>query len=210
MSFLIVLAIGIPAGIVAAVKRHTIWDYTGLAASTALAAVPSFVLAFILLLAFSVWLDWFPVRMGKGFGDSVLSLKDGILPAVALGAPSMAHLARLTRGAMLDVLDADYVRTARAKGLSSPTIYLKHALRNALIPVLTLLGPIFAVLVTGSIVIEEIFGIPGIGSAYITSVSQRDYGMIMGTTLLYAAVIMAANLVVDLAYPMVDPRVRLR
>lgn len=209
MAFTIVVVIGIPVGIISAVRKNTPWDYSGLALSTVLAAVPSFVLAFFLLLAFAVWLDWFPVRMGKDFGGSIGTLKNGILPALALGAPSMALLARLTRGAMLEVLDQDYMRTARAKGLSHNVVYLRHGLRNALIPVLTLMGPIFAVLVTGSIIIEDIFGLPGIGSAFITSVAQRDYGMIMGTTLLYAVVIMTANLVVDLLYPFVDPRVKI-
>jgi ABC-type dipeptide/oligopeptide/nickel transport system permease component len=180
-----------------------------LGVSTALASVPSFVLAFGLLLIFSVWLDWFPVRLGKGFGDSWSSLGNGILPALALGAPAMALLSRLTRGAMLEVLDQDYVRTARAKGLAPRTVYWRHALRNALIPVLTLMGPLFAALVTGSIIIEEIFGLPGIGAAFISSVLARDYGMIMGTTMLFATLIVIANFAVDLAYPFVDPRVRI-
>lgn len=209
MSFAIVVGVGVPLGIVSAIRRNTIWDYLGLALSTVLAAVPSFVLAFFLLIFFAIWLGWFDVRMGKGFGDSVGSLKNGLIPAVALGAPAMALLARLTRGAMLEVLDQDYMRTARAKGLSRRAIYLRHAMRNALIPVLTLMGPLFAALITGSIIIETIFGLPGIGSAFVTSVLQRDYGMIMGTTLLYAIVIMAANLAVDLLYPFVDPRVKL-
>ncbi|MDA1004422.1 MAG: ABC transporter permease, partial [Chloroflexi bacterium] len=156
------------------------------------------------------WLGWFDVRLGKGFGDSFGSLKNGLIPALALGAPGMALLARLTRGAMLEVLDQDYMRTARAKGLSNTTVYLRHGLRNAMIPVLTLMGPLFASLVTGSIIIETIFGLPGIGAAFVTSTLQRDYGMIMGTTLLYATVIMAMNLVVDVLYPAVDPRVKLR
>jgi ABC-type dipeptide/oligopeptide/nickel transport system permease component len=121
----------------------------------------------------------------------------------------MALLSRLTRGAMLEVLDQDYVRTARAKGLAPRTVYWRHALRNALIPVLTLMGPLFAALVTGSIIIEEIFGLPGIGAAFISSVLARDYGMIMGTTMLFATLIVIANFAVDLAYPFVDPRVRI-
>lgn len=209
MSFVLVVGVGIPLGILAAVRRNTAWDYTALGFSTALASVPSFVLAFALLLIFAVWLGWFDVRMGKGFGDSLGSLKNGIIPAAALGGPSMALLSRLTRGAMLEVLDMDYMRTARAKGLGTSQIYLVHALRNALIPVLTLLGPIFAVVITGSIIIETIFGLPGIGAAFVTSILQRDYGMIMGTTLFYAVVIMALNLVVDLTYPLVDPRVKI-
>src|SRR5690606_29830012 len=130
MSFALVLGVGIPMGVVTAVRRNSAWDYLGLAASTTLAAVPSFVLAFFMLIVFAVWLDWFDVRMGRGFGESWGSLKNGILPAVALGAPSMALLARLTRGAMLEVLDMDYMRTARAKGLSTQAVTLRHGLRN--------------------------------------------------------------------------------
>ncbi len=209
MSFSMVIAVGIPVGIITAVRKNSLWDYGGLALSTVFAAVPSFVLAFVLLLVFAVWLDVFDVRLGKGFGDSVGSLKNGILPALALGAPATALLARVTRGAMLEVLGMDYMRTARAKGLRESTIYIRHGVRNALIPVLTLLSPIFVGLITGSIIIESIFGLPGIGSAFVTSITQRDYGMIMGTTLFYATLIMIANLLVDLAYPLADPRVRL-
>lgn len=209
MSFLIVVGIGMPVGVIAATRRNSRWDYLSLGLSTVLAAVPSFVLAFGLLLVFAVWLDVFPVRLGKGFGDSFGSLWNGVLPATALGAPAMALLSRLTRGSMLEVLDQDYVRTARAKGLTDRTVYWRHALRNALIPILTLIGPLFAGLVTGSIIIETIFGLPGIGAAFISSVLARDYGMIMGTTMLFAGLIVFANFLVDLTYPLVDPRVRL-
>jgi len=208
MAFTLVVGIGIPVGVLAAVRRNTAWDYAALGGGTILAAVPSFVLAFVLLLIFSVGLGWFDVRLGRGFGDSIGSLRNGILPAIALAAPAIALLARLTRGVMIEVLEQDYIRTARAKGLSATTVTLRHGLRNALIPVLTLLGPVFAGLITGSIIIESIFGLPGIGSAFVTSVAQRDYGMIMGTTLFYAAVIVTLNLLVDLLYPLVDPRVR--
>lgn len=208
MSFMIVVGFGVPLGIIAAVRRNTWWDYGALGVGTLLAAIPHFVLAFMMLLIFAVGLGIVDVRLGKGFGDSIGSLPNGILPAVALGAPSMALLSRITRGTMVEILDQDYMRTARAKGLSSSAVYLRHGLRNALIPVLTLLGPIFAGLITGSIIIESIFGLPGIGAAFVTSIHQRDYGMIMGTTLFYAVVIMTMNLVVDLVYPLVDPRVR--
>ena len=209
MSFVIVVGIGVPVGILTAIRKNTVWDYGALGLTTVLAAVPSFVLAFLLLIVFAVWLDVFDVRLGRGFGDSLGSLKNGILPALALGAPAMALLARLTRAAMLEVLEMEYIRTARSKGLPESTVYLRHGLRNALIPVLTVLGPIFAGLVTGSIVIEQIFGLPGIGRAFVTSIFQRDYGVIMGTTLFYATLIMLANLVVDLTYSLADPRVRL-
>lgn len=206
MSFTFVIAVGIPLGVMAAVRRGSAWDIANLVTSTILAAVPHFVIAFLMLLIFAVGLGWVDVRLGRGFGDSIASLPRGILPAIALGAPSMAILSRLTRGSMLEVLQEDYVRTARAKGLRERTVVVRHALRNALVPVITLLGPIFATLITGSIVIESIFGLPGVGAAFIDSVRQRDYGMIMGVTLLYAVAIMAANLVVDLLYPLVDPR----
>ena len=207
MSFAFVVGVGIPFGVLAAVKRNTWWDMAHIVSSSVLAAVPHFVLAFLILLVFAVGLGWVDVRLGRGFGESIESLPRGILPAVALGAPSMAILTRITRNTMLEALEQDFIRTARAKGLPERTVVLRHALRNALVPVLTILGPIFAALVTGSIVIESIFGLPGVGAAFIDSVRQRDYGMIMGTTLLYAAVIMAANLVVDLLYPIADPRV---
>jgi len=210
MSFVFVVGVGVPFGVLAAMKRGSPWDVANLVSSTVLAAVPHFVVAFLMLLVFAVGLGWIDVRLGRGFGDSVASLPRGILPAIALGAPSMAILTRLTRSALLEVLEEDYIRTARAKGLPERTVVWRHAVRNALVPVLTLLGPIFAALVTGSIVIESIFGLPGVGSAFIDSVRQRDYGMIMGTTLLYATVIMVANLVVDLLYPLVDPRMRAR
>ncbi len=210
MSFAFVVGVGVPLGVMAAVRPRSAWSVANLVTSTILAAIPHFVIAFVMLLVFAVGLGWVDVRLGKGFGDTIGSLPRGVLPAVALGAPSMAILSRLTRSAMLEVLQQDYVRTARAKGLGEGAVVLRHALRNSLVPILTVLAPIFATLVTGSIVIESIFGLPGVGAAFIDSVRQRDYGMIMGTTLLYAVVIMAANLVVDLLYPLVDPRIASR
>lgn len=209
MAFTIMIGVSIPLGIVAAIRANSRFDYISLGLSTIFAAVPSFVLAFMMLLIFAVWLDVVDVRLGLGFGDSIGSLPSGILPAVALCAPATALLTRLTRGSMLEVLEMDYVRTARAKGLAESTIYLRHAFRNAMIPVITLLPPAFAGLITGSIIIESIFGLPGIGTAFVTSVFQRDYGIIMGTTLFYAFLIAMANLAADLTYPFVDPRVKI-
>jgi len=210
MAFVMVVGVGVPVGVISASRRNSWLDYSTLAASTVFAAVPSFVLAFVLLLLFAVWLNVVDVRMGAGFGDSIGSLPRGIIPAFALAAPQMALVARLTRGSMLEVINADYMRTARAKGLSEPALYWRHAIRNALIPVVTLLGPVLAGLVTGSIIIESIFSLPGIGSAFVNSIGQRDYGVIMGTTLFFASVIVLMNVLVDLAYPFIDPRVRLR
>jgi oligopeptide transport system permease protein len=208
-AFAIVVAVGLPLGIAGAIRSRGAWDYLGLGIATVLAAVPSFVLGFLLLIVFAVWLDVVDVRVGRGFGDGLGSLPSGLLPAFALAAPALALLARITRAALLEALGTDYVRTARAKGLGAGAVYLRHALRNALLPVLTLLGPLLAELIAGSVVIETIFGIAGFGSAYVTSIAQRDYGVIMGATLFYAALVLAVNLAVDLAYPLVDPRVRL-
>ena len=209
MAFTIMIVVSIPLGIIAAIRANSRFDYISLGISTIFAAVPSFVLAFMMLLIFAVWLDVVDVRLGLGFGDSISSLPNGILPAVALCAPATALLTRLTRGSMLEVLNMDYVRTARAKGLSENTVYVRHAFRNAMIPVVTLLPPAFAGLITGSIIIESIFGLPGIGTAFVTSVFQRDYGIIMGTTLFYAFLIAMANLAADFTYPFVDPRVKI-
>ncbi|MDA1062716.1 MAG: ABC transporter permease [Chloroflexi bacterium] len=208
-AFAMVLAFGLPLGVAGAIWARRAWDHLGLALTTVLGAVPSFVLAFLLLLVFAVWLDVVDVRVGRDFGEGLGSLPNGLLPAFALAAPALALLARITRASLLEALSADYVRTARAKGLGRGAVYLRHALRNALIPVLTVLGPLLANLIAGSVVIETIFGMPGLGSAYVTSITQRDYGVIMGVTLFYAALVLAANLAVDLAYPLVDPRVRL-
>lgn len=209
MAFGMVLLIGIPLGVLSAIRANSNIDYASVGFATIFGAVPPFVLAFVLLLLFSVWLDVFPVRLGLGFGDSLGSVKNGILPALALGAPAMALMTRLTRGAMLEVLNEDYIRTAQAKGLANRTVYLRHALRNAFVPILTLAGPLFAFLVTGSIVIERIFGLPGIGEHFVSAIFQRDFGVIMGTTMFFATVIVVVNLLVDLTYPFVDPRVKL-
>lgn len=209
LAFVLVIAAGIPAGVFTATRRGSSWDLVGLGMSTALAALPSFVLAFLLLLVFAIGLGWTDVRPGEGFGTSASSLRHAVLPAFALAAPSMALLARITRAALIEVLDADYVRTARAKGLDERAVVWRHGLRNALVPVLTLAGPVFANLIVGSIIIESIFGLPGVGSLFVTAIAQRDYGVIMGITLFYAVVVLAVNLAVDLLYPVVDPRVRL-
>lgn len=208
MAFAVVVGFGVPVGVTAAVRRGGWWDRVSLLLTAMLGAVPSFVLAFVLLLVFAAGLGWVDVRLGRGFGESVASLPRGVLPALALAAPPAALLARLTRGAVLEVLQEDYIRTARAKGITERAVIQRHALRNALMPVVTVLGPILASLVTGSIIVESIFGIPGIGTSFVTAVGQRDYGVIMGTTLFYASVIVLLNLLVDLLYPAIDPRVR--
>ncbi len=164
-------------------------------------AFPAIALGPILITVFALSLNWLPV---SGW-DSPATY---ILPALTLGFGSSAIIARLTRASLLEVLTEDYVRTAHAKGLSSTTVIVIHAMKNAMIPVLTILGPLFAALVTGTFVVETIFAIPGMGSYFVTSITNRDYPVIMGTALLYAGMLVLANLAVDLSYGWLDPRIR--
>lgn len=194
---------GIGLGALAAMRARRWPDYASVAVATVGSSVPNFVVAAVLIQVFAVKLDWFDV-LGWEFGNP----RKMVLPTVALGLLPLAFIARITRAALLETMRQDYVRTARAKGLSERRVVLGHALRNAAVPILTVLGPILAALVTGSFIVERFFAIPGIGTAFVESVAQRDYGMIMGTTLLYAAVVAALNLAVDIAYAVADPRIR--
>lgn len=202
LSFAIVF--GIPIGMLAALKQNTIWDYAGLFLATAGISVPSFVMGIFLIIIFAVWLHLINV-IPKGWDDP----KVWILPALVLGFNTLAFTARLTRTAMLEVLRQDYVRTARAKGLAERVVVLRHMLKNALIPVVTILGPALAGLVTGSFIIETMFSFPGMGREYVRSIFNRDYSMIMGTTVVYALLVALANLSVDFVYVLIDPRIRL-
>ncbi len=202
LSFAII--IGIPIGILAALKQNTIWDYTALFVATSGISVPSFVLAIFLIIIFGSWLHWIDILV-----DDWTLPKYWVMPALVLGFGTMAYTARLTRSAMLEVLRQDYVRTARAKGLAERVVVLRHMLKNALIPVITILGPALAGLVTGSFIIETMFSFPGMGRAYVQAISQRDYSMIMGTTVIYALLVAVANLSVDVVYVLIDPRIRL-
>jgi oligopeptide transport system permease protein len=195
--------VGVPLGVVSAVKKNGAWDYAAVMLATAGAAVPSFVVGIFLILVFAVRLDWFPVN---GWGTP----REAVMPVIALSLLPMAYLARITRTSVLDVLNEDYVRTARAKGLSGWTVLSRHVFRNALVPILTVIGPIAAATITGSFIIETMFGIPGIGREFISSIGRRDYGVIMGTTLFYCVLIALANLMVDVAYAFVDPRIEQR
>ena len=163
--------------------------------------IPSFVIASLLIYFFSYKLNWLPT-----FGLD--SWKGYILPVVALGGYSLSYMARLMRSSLLEVMGQDYIRTARAKGLSETSVILKHAMRNALIPVITVLGPTIANMMTGSFVIEKIFAIPGLGVHFVNSVSQRDYTTIMGVTIFYAAFLMAMIFIVDIFYCLIDPRIK--
>ena len=200
-AFLIALLIGLPLGMAAAVKQNSIIDYISVFFSTIFASIPGFVLGIFLVLVFSVSLHLLPTG---GWG----SVRQVIMPAVALAALPAAYIARVTRASMLEVLRQDYIRTARAKGLPERLVLLRHTLRNALIPVITITGPELAFLITGSFVIENLFSIPGVGRLFVQGVSNRDYGLIMGTTIFYAFAVAIANYVVDILYAVVDPRIR--
>ena len=201
LSLAVSLTAGMTLGVAAALRRNSAVDYAAMALATAAASVPSFVLGLLLLVVFTAHLHWFD---SGGWGTP----KQAVMPVLALSALPAAYIARVTRASMLDVLTQDYARTARAKGLRERTVLLRHLLRNALIPILTVAGPLAAALVTGSFIIEQKFTIRGIGFAYVNAIGERDYGLIMGTTLFYATVVVVANLVVDLLYGVVDPRIR--
>ncbi len=202
-AFAFATVVGMTLGIFSAVNQNGPLDYVSVFVATVGAAVPNFVLATFFVLFFALRLGWFDV-IGWEFGN----YRQMVLPVVALGLFPAAFIARITRASMLEVLQQDYIRTARSKGLIELNVVRRHAIRNAMIPVLTVMGPILAALITGTFVIEQYFGIAGIGRNYVESVSGRDYGMIMGTTLLYAFVIAVMNLLVDISYGIVNPRIR--
>jgi oligopeptide transport system permease protein len=196
---------GVPFGILAALNRNTIVDYFALFVSTIGISVPSFVLAIFLIILLAGKLNILKIIQRDWSSPGAW-----LVPAVVLGFGTFAFITRLTRSSLLEVMSQDYIRTAKSKGLSDPTIIGRHMLRNAMIPVLTIMGPAFAGLVTGSFIIETMFGFPGSGREYVMAISNRDYSMIMGTTLIYAALIVVANLTVDLMYRFLDPRIKLR
>ncbi len=201
VAFLLALGVGIPLGMAAAIKHNSWLDYISVQFATVFAAVPGFILSFLLIIIFSVELHWLPTG-GWGKPQQI------ILPSLALAALPAAYIARVARASMLEVLGQDYIRTAHAKGLPLPLIYYRHALKNALIPVLTITGPELAALITGSFIIEQVFAVPGVGRLFVQGVFQRDYGLIMGSVLFYAAIIAFLNLAIDILYAVVDPRIR--
>lgn len=201
VTLVFVLATSIPMGIAAALKNGKWQDMLLMAVATIGVTIPSFVIASVLIYAFAYRLNWLPT-----FGLD--SWKSYILPVVAMGGYSVSYLARLTRSSLLEVMGQDYIRTARAKGLTEFAVVTRHALRNALIPVVTVLGPTIAGLLTGSFVIEKIFAIPGIGYYFVNSVTQRDYTTIMGVTIFFAAFLMSMVLLVDIFYCLIDPRIK--
>ena len=204
MAFLLSVAIGLPLGIVAALGHNKAPDYTATFISVIGISTPTFVSSILLIVIFGVILGWLPTNALKWEDDPT----SWILPVIALSLFPIAQIARYTRASMLEVTRRDYVRTAHSKGLGQRTVVIVHMIRNALIPVVTILGPILAFLITGSFIIEFIFSVPGIGREYVTSITRRDYGMIMAMTMFYAVAIAALNLVVDVLYAYIDPRIR--
>ena len=219
-SLIFALVLGIPTGIISAIRQNSIIDYISTFSSVFFLAVPNLVLAPILIWLMALKLGWFPVA-GWGakppfmFGflptpDSwnLEYLQHAAMPVFALGTAAAAGIARLTRASLLQVIREDYIVTARAKGLKRYTIIVRHALKNSMIPVITILGPAFAGLVTGTFIVEQIFGINGLGRFFVQSIGNRDYTVLLGVTLLYSLILMFSNLIVDITYAWLDPRIR--
>lgn len=200
-AVLLILLLGIPAGVISALKQYKWQDNLVMFGATLGITIPNFVIATVLLYIFALKLGWVPT-----FG--VKDPRGWILPTIALSGYSLSFVARLTRSTMLEVLQQDYIRTARAKGLSEGIVIFKHALRNAIIPVVSYVGPLVAGILTGGFVVERIFALPGMGRYFVISITNRDYPTIMGVTIFYAAFLMIMILIVDLLYGLIDPRIR--
>jgi oligopeptide transport system permease protein len=201
LGLTIAILIGVPLGTIAAVKRGTSGDVGAMLLATIGISVPSFLVGALLIFVFGIWLKWLPVGLWEG-------PRNMILPAFTLAASPAAYLARLTRASVLEILEKDWVRTARSKGLAADKTIIKHVLRNALVPVVTVLGPLTAIVITGSFVVEFVYAIPGMGRFFITAVTNRDYDLIMGTTLVFGILLIITNTIVDILYTVLDPRMR--
>jgi oligopeptide transport system permease protein len=202
IALFIAIFMGIPLGVAAAGLHNTLFDRFFIFLASLFVSIPSFIMTIALMLIFGTWLKVLPVAYLDGW-------RSYIMPVFGMAIYPMFHLARLTRTTMLDVTGQDYIRTAYAKGLSAPVVMIKHALRNAVIPVVTALGPLIAGILTGSFVVEKVFAISGIGKFFIASISARDYSLIMGTTVFFAVLLIFCNYVVDLLYGVIDPRIKL-
>ncbi len=201
VAFVFAACLGIPLGILSAVKQNTLIDHSSMVVAMLGVSIPSIALGPFLIWIFALKLKWLPVAT---WGTPAHI----ILPALTLSTFYLSRFARITRASMLQVTREEYIVTARAKGIRESVVNLKHAFRNALIPVTTIAGPAFADILTGSLVVEQIFGIPGIGKYYVTSIGNRDYPVIMATTLIFALLIILMNLLVDISYALLDPRIR--
>jgi len=211
------LAIGLPAGIIAALRQNTPIDYAATFIAVLGVSIPNLVMGPFLIWIFALKLGWFPAAtwgakppyfLGFLPAPTLTFFKHAILPAFTLGTAFSAVIARLTRASLLQVMREDYIRTARAKGLAERMVVLRHALKNSVIPVVTYLGPLFAAVVTGTFIVEQIFGIPGMGKHFVQSIGNRDYAVITGVTLIYGILLVIANLVVDISYAWLDPRIQ--
>jgi oligopeptide transport system permease protein len=201
LAYLLALFIGLAAGITAALRQNSAFDYGSMAAAMLGLSVPNFVLGPILVIVFSLWLFWLPPARWGG----ILNL---ILPVITLAAIYTAYIARLTRAGMLEVMRSDYIRTARAKGLDEKTVLFKHGLRGGIVPVVSFTGPALASLLAGTVVVEKVFAIPGLGNIFIQSVLNRDEPLTLGIVAFLSILIMVANLLVDISYGFLDPRIR--
>jgi oligopeptide transport system permease protein len=202
LAMLLALVVGISIGTLAALKQNSRADYAVMAVAMTGISIPNFVFAPLLVLVFAVTLRWLPAG---GLGD----WHNLVLPVIALALPQIAYIARLTRGSMIEVLRSDFIRTARAQGLPTLEIILGHALKPALVPIVSYLGPATAGIITGSVVIEQIFGVPGLGRYFVQGALNRDYTLVMGIVVFFGVLIIAFNFLVDIAYRWLDPRVKL-
>jgi oligopeptide transport system permease protein len=201
LGYVLALIVGLSAGIIAALKQNSAFDYGSMSLAMLGLSVPNFVLGPILVLIFALWLYWMPTSRLETFSGY-------IMPVVTLAAIYAAYIARLTRAGMLEVMRSDYIRTARAKGLDEKTVLIKHAIRGGLIPVVSFTGPALAALIAGTVVIEKVFAIPGLGNIFITSVLNRDEPLILGIVAFLSILVMVFNLLVDISYGFLDPRIR--
>jgi ABC-type dipeptide/oligopeptide/nickel transport system permease component len=218
LALMIGIGIGIPAGIIAALRQNTWIDYTATFVAVLGVSIPAMVIGPVFIWLFAIKLGWLPVATWGAKPPFILGFipreldwnfwSKAIMPSVALGTGMSASIARLTRASLLQVVREDYIRTARSKGLHERVVIIVHALKNSLIPVVTIMGPLFAAIVTGTFITEQIFGINGMGKHFVQSVGNRDYQILMGVTLLYTVLLVTANLVVDLMYAWLDPRIR--
>jgi oligopeptide transport system permease protein len=201
IAMLLAVILGMAAGTIAALRQNSAIDYTAMTVSMIGIAIPSFVVAPILTLTLGLWAGWFPVG---GWGEA----RHWVLPIVALALLPIANIARLTRGSMIEVLRSNYMRTARAKGLSERIVIARHAMKAAMLPVVSYLGPAIAGIITGSVIVEQIFNIPGIGRYFVQAALNRDYTLVMGVTIFYGVLIIVLNLLADLIYGFLDPKIR--
>ncbi|MTW87806.1 ABC transporter permease subunit [Virgibacillus dakarensis] len=201
-AIFLALAVGVLLGVIAALRHNKFGDYVAMVIAVLGISVPSFIMATVLQYIFAIKLEMLPVARFESFAHT-------ILPAIALATTPLAFIARLMRSSMLEVLNADYIKTAKSKGLSERVVTYRHALRNAILPVISYMGPLVVSILTGSFVIEKIFGIPGLGNEFVVSVTNRDYTVIMGTTVFFSVLLLVSILIVDLIYGLVDPRMKI-